>query len=101
VHAVRGVVIMQDHGDIQNPNATRLSSHGIPGALEVEQEALFQGEARLLRTGRIAAWMQQVASQPTWLVISACFSGRHLPGLTQPRLLTMTAAAYNRPSFGC
>jgi Peptidase C13 family len=78
-----------------------LSSHGIPGALEVEQEALFQGEARLLRTGKIAAWMQQVASQPTWLVISACFSGSHLPSLTQPRLLTMTAAAYNRPSFGC
>lgn len=77
-----------------------LDSHGLPGLIEVEQEALYRSP-RLINGKKIAAWMDQLAPNRSWLLISACFSGSHLPQLYQSHLLTMTAASARRPSFGC
>jgi len=77
-----------------------LSSHGGSGMLEVEQPALYRNP-RLLSGKKISAWMDQLEPNRSWLIISACYAGSHLPRLTQDHLLTMTAAAANRASFGC
>lgn len=77
-----------------------LASHGGAGILEVEQPALYRNP-RLLNGRKISAWMDQLEPNRTWLIISACYAGSHLPRLTQDNLLTMTAAAANRMSFGC
>jgi hypothetical protein len=45
--------------------------------------------------------MSRLEPNRSWLMISACYSGSHLPALTQPHLLTMTAASDQRASFGC
>ena len=36
--------------------------------------------------------MSQLEPNRGWLMIFACYSGSHLPALTQPHLLAMTAA---------
>lgn len=77
-----------------------LSSHGGSGMLEVEQPALYRN-ARMLSAKKVSAWMDQLEPNRSWLIISACYAGSHLPRLTQDHLLTMTAAAANRASFGC
>jgi len=39
--------------------------------------------------------------RPTVVVVSACFSGVFLPALQAPNRIVLTAAAADRPSFGC
>lgn len=77
-----------------------LSTHGTPGMLEVEQAARYQ-QSRLLVTAKLRAWLQQLSPRPTWLVISACFAGSHLGRQAPAHVITMAAAAADRPSFGC
>jgi hypothetical protein len=77
-----------------------LSSHGAPGWLEVEQPSLHR-QPRLLSSNKISAWVDQLAPNKTWLLLSACYSGSHLRSLYQDHLLTMTASSAERPSFGC
>jgi hypothetical protein len=77
-----------------------LSTHGTRGLLEVEQPALYP-TPRSLPSRKLAGWMSQLEPNRSWLMISACYSGSHLPALTQPHLLAMTAASDQRLSFGC
>lgn len=77
-----------------------LSSHGSPGWLEVEQPSLYP-HRRLLSSNKISAWVDDLAPNKTWLLLSACYSGSHLRSLYQDHLLTMTASSAGRPSFGC
>jgi NAD(P)-dependent dehydrogenase (short-subunit alcohol dehydrogenase family) len=76
------------------------TTHGAVRLLEVEQAALWK-EPRLINDSKIAAWMKQLAPQPTWLILSACHAGSHLRSLGASHLITMTAAAADRLSFGC
>jgi hypothetical protein len=77
-----------------------LSSHGAPGWLELEQPSFYPNR-RLLSSNKISAWVDQLAPNKTWLLLSACYSGSHLRSLYQDHLLTMTASSAERPSFGC
>ncbi len=77
-----------------------MSTHGMPGWLEVEQAALWK-TSRVLVSAKLAAWAQQLAPQPTWMLVSACFSGSHMAALKQDHLLVMTASDARSPSFGC
>lgn len=77
-----------------------LSTHGGRGLLEVEQAARWK-QPRLLATAKLESWADQLGPQPTWLIVSACFSGSHLLRLTQTHLMAMAASAMDRPSFGC
>lgn len=77
-----------------------LTSHGGPGKLEVEQSPLYANPL-LLPSKRLGTWVAPLAPNRTWVIVSACYSGSHLPALSQPHLLTMTAARADRNSFGC
>ncbi len=77
-----------------------LTTHGMPGWLEVEHAAR-QPPSPPLRTAKLRSWLQQLSPQPTWLVISACFAGSHLGARAQAHVITMAAAAAHRASFGC
>lgn len=77
-----------------------LTTHGHKGLLEVEQAALWRS-SKLLVSAKLGHWARQLAPQPTWWVVSACFSGSHLPALRQDHLLVMTASNADKPSFGC
>lgn len=88
---------------IKRPNdrfIVLISTHGTQGLLEVEQPALY-AKPRSLTSQHLAAWMSRLEPNRSWLMISACYSGSHLPVLTQPHLLAMTAASDQRSSFGC
>jgi hypothetical protein len=76
------------------------TTHGGKGLLEVEQAALWK-EPRLLNGAKLAAWMQQLAPKPTWLVLSACYAGSHLRSLGARHLVAMAASEADRVSFGC
>lgn len=77
-----------------------LTTHGGPGLLEVEQPARWQ-RPRFLTAAKLSSWVDQLGPQPTWLILSACFSGSHLTGLNQTHVMAMAASALDRPSFGC
>lgn len=77
-----------------------LSTHGGPGLLEVEQPARWR-QSRLLTAAKLSSWVDQLGPNPTWLILSACFSGSHLEALHQTHVMAMAAAARDRPSFGC
>lgn len=77
-----------------------LSTHGGQGVLEVEQAARWK-QSRLLVSAKLARWADQLGPQPTWLILSACFSGSHLRQMNQKHLMAMAASAFDRPSFGC
>lgn len=76
------------------------TTHGHTGVLEVEQAALWRS-SKMLVSAKLGHWASQLAPQPTWWVVSACFSGSHLPALRQNHLLVMTASNAVAPSFGC
>lgn len=78
-----------------------LSTHGVPGMLELEQPARYRPPWRLLGKEKIADWAGQLEPRPTWLVISACYAGSHLKQALPEHLIAMTAAAADRTSFGC
>lgn len=77
-----------------------LTTHGGPGLLEVEQPARWR-QSRLLTASKLSSWVDQLGPSPTWLILSACFSGSHLEALHQTHVMAMAAAARDRPSFGC
>ncbi len=39
--------------------------------------------------------------RPTVVIVSACFSGTFIPALSSPNWMVLTAARFDRSSFGC
>jgi hypothetical protein len=70
------------------------SSHGAPAGVVVGDHLLPPGilEAMLDKT---------CGSEPTIVVVSACFSGVFVPALATPTRMVLTAARPDRSSFGC
>lgn len=99
----RAITTLAEHRRAGDRYIVLLTTHGGPGILEVHQPRIYPG-AVYLQSDQLAVWVNTLAPQPTWLVLSACYAGSHLPVLAeqgQRALLTMAAASADRPSFGC
>ena len=55
----------------------------------------------LLSPARLAAILEELGIRNRLLILSACYSGIFVPVLADPRTALVTAAASDRPSFGC
>ncbi|WP_145979414.1 C13 family peptidase [Ramlibacter tataouinensis] len=75
-----------------------LTTHGHVNLLEV-----YAANTRLGVVGpaELREWLAPLRGQPTLLMVSACYSGSFLPTLRGPSRIVLTAAADDRPSFGC
>jgi len=73
-----------------------LTSHGSPDGLEVTE-----GRAGLLSPRMLKGMLDASGATYRIVVISACYSGVFAKVLADPRTLVITAAAADRPSFGC
>lgn len=71
------------------------SSHGSPQGIN------FGPSSRINPTAMARLVNEVCGDRPTVVVISACFSGVFLDGLSGPNRMVMTAARRDRASFGC
>src|SRR3954451_16675654 len=74
-----------------------LTSHGSPDGLAIvagrREDTLTPGDLREI--------LDTSGAKYRAVIISACYSGVFVPALADPRTLVITAAAADRPSFGC
>jgi len=71
-----------------------ISSHGSQDGAMLDQG--------ILQPGTLATMLDQsCGARPTVVVISACFSGVFVPTLSKANRMVLTAARYDRTSFGC
>jgi len=74
-----------------------LTSHGAPEGI-----GLVAGrDTRLVTPGDVRALLDRTRAQHRVLIVSACYSGVFARELADARTLVITAAAADRPSFGC
>ena len=74
-----------------------LTSHGTPDGL-----AIVAGRREdTLSPQQLRAMIDASGAKYRIVIISACYSGVFIPALADPRTLVITAAAADRPSFGC
>ncbi len=74
-----------------------ITSHGGPDGI-----GLVTGrDARLVTPGDVRQLLDRTRAQNRVLIVSACYSGIFARELADPRTLVITAAAADRPSFGC
>ncbi len=74
-----------------------LTSHGTP-----EGVALVRGrDQRMVTPQDVRALLAATGARYRILIVSACYSGVFADALADPRTLVITAAAADRPSFGC
>jgi hypothetical protein len=74
-----------------------LTSHGAPEGI-----GLVAGRDALLVTpGDVKRLLDQTRAQHRVVIVSACYSGVFARELADPRTLVITAAAADKPSFGC
>jgi hypothetical protein len=74
-----------------------LTSHGAPEGI-----GLVAGrETRLVTPGDVRALLERTRAQHRVLIVSACYSGVFAQELADARTLVITAAAADKPSFGC
>jgi hypothetical protein len=74
-----------------------LTSHGSPDGLDV-----VAGHRRETLSPRaLRSMLNASGARYRVVIISACYSGVFARALADPRTLVITAAAPNRPSFGC
>jgi hypothetical protein len=88
-------------GQAMDPNkdilAVFLTSHGGPDGLDV-----VAGRRRETLSPRsLRAMLNASGARYRVIIISACYSGVFARALADPRTLVITAAAPDRPSFGC
>jgi hypothetical protein len=74
-----------------------LTSHGSPEGLGI----VAGRDQRLLSPGVARALLDRTRARHRVLIVSACYSGVFAKALADPRTLVITAAAPDRPSFGC
>ena len=70
------------------------TSHGSPDGI-----VLGRGELSPKRMARMVDGA--CGARPTVVVVAACYSGVFVPALRGPNRIVVTAAAADRPSFGC
>jgi hypothetical protein len=76
-----------------------LSSHGSHDAtLEISNPGI---RSATLSAQQLAEALDHSGIRWRVIVISACYSGSFLEQLTDERTIVLTAAAWNKPSFGC
>jgi Peptidase C13 family len=74
-----------------------LTSHGSPAGL-----AVVAGRSEgTLTPPMLREMLDASGAKYRIVIISACYSGVFIPVLADPRTLVITAAAADRPSFGC
>jgi Peptidase C13 family len=74
-----------------------LTSHGAPGGV-----GLVAGKQSFVMTPKdVARLLDLTRARHRVLIVSACYSGIFARALADPRTLVITAAAPDRPSFGC
>ncbi|MGF9763892.1 C13 family peptidase [Microvirga sp. 0TCS3.31] len=74
-----------------------LTSHGAPEGI-----GLVAGrDTRLVTPGDVKALLERTRAQHRVLIVSACYSGVFARELADARTLVITAAAADKPSFGC
>jgi hypothetical protein len=76
-----------------------ITSHGSPGhELTVSLADRFD---TTLAPQQLRAALDDAGIRHRLLIVSACYSGGFIPVLAAPDTLVVTAARYDRPSFGC
>jgi hypothetical protein len=75
-----------------------ISTHGAPYELA---RKVGEGETTGLSSHALAGMLAPLASHPTIIVVSACYSGSFIRDLRGPRRIILTAARADRSSFGC
>jgi hypothetical protein len=74
-----------------------LTSHGAPEGI-----GLVAGrDSRLVTPGDVRALLERTRAQHRVVIVSACYSGVFANALADARTLVITAAAADKPSFGC
>ncbi|HEX2134542.1 MAG TPA: C13 family peptidase [Microvirga sp.] len=74
-----------------------LSSHGSPEGVAIVAGA----EQRIVSPDVARVLLDRTRARHRVLIVSACYSGVFARALADPRTLVVTAAAPDRPSFGC
>jgi len=74
-----------------------LTSHGSPEGIGL----VAGGEARLVTPGDVRTLLDAAKAQYRVVIVSACYSGVFARELADARTLVITAAAADKPSFGC
>ena len=75
------------------------TSHGEPGEGLLYQDAERGGG--VIRPARLAELLAPLGFKNRLLILQACYSGQFVPALRGPGTIVVTAAAEDRPSFGC
>lgn len=75
------------------------TSHGTPGALA--QKTPEQVNGNLIPAAGLRQFLKGAEDDKQVIILQACFSGSLIKELRAPNRIIMTAAAADRPSFGC
>jgi hypothetical protein len=74
-----------------------LTSHGAPQGLAV----VAGRRSGIISPRKLRQMLDASGARYRIVIISACYSGVFVPALANPHTLVITAAAADRPSFGC
>jgi hypothetical protein len=74
------------------------TTHGAPDALGIN---FADTPYHPIKSRWLNEQLAGLGSNPTLLLLSACYSGSFLPTMREPSRIILTAAAFNRSSFGC
>jgi hypothetical protein len=90
-------------GELMNPDedvlVVFLTSHGNPdGGMAIQARDRLQST---LRPAHLRALLDATGVKRRLVIVSSCYSGAFLPVLDGRQTIVMTAAAYDRTSFGC
>ena len=75
-----------------------ISSHGNSQVISVN---VAQKEVAPLTASELAKALEPLGDTPTVVLLSACYSGSFIPELARDTRIILTAAAADRPSYGC
>lgn len=76
-----------------------LTSHGYPdGGMAIREHSRMQG---VLRPVHLRDALADAGIRTRVVIVSSCFAGAFIPPLMNEDTIVLTAAAYNRTSFGC
>ena len=97
----RLLAVLKSAGAAMDPDedvlVLALTSHGTPEGLAVKVGRRFG----LISPRKLRQMLDASGARYRIVIISACYSGVFAPVLANPSTLVITAAAADRPSFGC
>ncbi|MET0530443.1 MAG: C13 family peptidase [Microvirga sp.] len=74
-----------------------LTSHGAPEGVGI----VAGRDTQLMTPNDVKVLLNETKAQHRIVIVSACYSGVFAKALADPRTLVITAAAADKPSFGC